>query len=147
MSDARAVVTDARMGLVLELRTIPLFRDLGADELVPVAAIATHVSFDAGAVIFAQAGDGDRLFVISEGDVDIIRDDQRLATLGPGECFGEMALLDRTTRSATAKASTAVTVLTIARDDFNDLLVVYPAIARAIANVLAERLRNAFDRS
>ncbi len=143
MSADGSVSRDASIGLVLELRAIPLFRDLGAEALVPVAAIASHVSFASGEEVFSQGGAGDRLFVISEGRVAIVRDEVQLAELGPGECFGEMALLERTTRSATAVAREASVLLTIARDDFDDLLDVYPIIARAIARVLAERLREA----
>lgn len=134
------------MGLILELRGIPLFRGLNADELVPVAAIATHVEVERDAIIFEQAGVGDRLYVISRGEVSILRDDVELAVLGPGECFGEMALLERTSRSATARARQSSTLLTITRDDFNDLISVYPIIARAIAKVLVTRLREAYEK-
>ncbi len=134
------------MKLILELRGIALFRDLDAEELVPVAATATQVTVSAGEAIFEQAGVGDRLYVILKGEVEILRHATRLALLGPGECFGEMALLERTTRSATARAIRDTTLVTIARDDFNDLLDVYPAIARGIATLLAERLRHAYDR-
>lgn len=133
------------MDLVFELRAIPFFRGLSADELVPVATIAARVAFPEGHVIFRQTDEGDRIYVISEGVVDVLRDDERIATLGQGECFGEMALLDRTTRSATIVATSDVAMLTIARDDFLDLLDVYPAIARMVAKLLTERLREAYE--
>lgn len=144
--NAEAPHHDESMGLILELRAISLFKGLGADALVPVAAIATHVTYDAGALIFEQGGEGDRLYVISKGKVEIVRDGQRLAVLGPGECFGEMALLERTSRSATVRAVSGSKLLTIAREDFDDLLDVYPVISRAIANVLVDRLRDAFEK-
>lgn len=154
MSDCRPVLSankstiahDVGIGLILELRGIPLFRGLNADELVPVAAIATHVEVERDEIIFEQAGVGDRLYVISRGEVAIVRDEEQLAVLGPGECFGEMALLERTTRSATARALERTTLLTITHDDFNDLLSVYPIIARAIARVLVTRLREAYEK-
>jgi CRP/FNR family transcriptional regulator, cyclic AMP receptor protein len=132
------------MGLVLELRTIPLFKALGAESLVPVAAIASHVSYDAEATVFSQGDEGDRLYVVSEGCVEIVKDAQRLAALAPGQSFGEMALIESAPRSATARCSEASKLLTIAREDFDDLLNVYPSIARAVAEVLAVRLRDAF---
>ena len=135
------------MERVVELRAIPLFKAVGADALVPVAAIATHVQFARDATIFEQGEGGDCLYVISDGEVAIIRDDVELARLGKGECFGEMALLEQAPRSATARAATDSMLLTIARDDFKDLLDVYPVIARAIANVLVERLRDAYTRA
>lgn len=136
---------EAALDLLFELRAIPFFRGLSADELVPVATIATLVTYPAGHVVFRQRDEGDRLYVISRGAVDVLRDDQRIATLGRGECFGEMALLDEATRSATIVARSDIAMLTLARDDFLDLLDVYPAIARTVAKLLTERLREAYE--
>ena len=144
VSTPSASPNDAQMELVLELRTIPLFKALGAESLVPVAAIASHVMFDAGDTIFVQGDEGDRLYVVSQGRVEIVKDAQRLALLAPGHSFGEMALIESAPRSATARCLDATKLLTIARDDFDDLLNLYPSIARAVAEVLAVRLRDAF---
>jgi CRP-like cAMP-binding protein len=132
--------------LVFQLHAIPLFKGLGAEELLPVAGIATHVSHAAGEVIFEEGALGDHLYVTSSGRVEISRGGQRIAELGPGECFGEMALLDRAPRSATVRVLEDARLVAIARDDFHDLLDLYPAIARAIAVVLAARLREATSR-
>jgi CRP-like cAMP-binding protein len=131
------------LGLVLHLRGVPLFRDLSADELLPVAQFAAEVKLAPGEVVFREGDDGDRLYIVAVGKVEVLRAGQRIAELGPGECFGEMALLDRTPRSATVRTLEETTLVATARDDFNDLLDLYPALARAIAAVLAGRLREA----
>lgn len=135
--------TDESMALVLELRTIPLFKALGAESLVLVAGIASHVTFESGAVVFDEGDDGDRLYVVSDGEVEIVREGERLATLRAGQCFGEMALIESAPRSAGARSVGRTRLMTIAREDFDDLVNVYPEIARAIAEVLAFRLRDA----
>jgi CRP-like cAMP-binding protein len=145
-----ATTTAARaqgaLALVLLLRDIPLFKGLSADELLPIAGIATRTAHDEGAVVFEEGSHGAHLYVIAEGRVEVLRGGERLALLGPGDCFGEMALLDQSVRSASVRVVEAAALVTIARDDFDDLLEVYPAIARAIALVLAGRLREAYQK-
>ena len=133
---------DRALELVLRLRDNPLFAGLSADEVLPIATITEQKSFPAGEVIFKEGAAGEHLYLISRGRVEVLRDDKHLNELGVGECFGEMALLDSAPRSATVRALDDVSLVTIAREDFMDLLDVYPAIARAIALVLAGRLRN-----
>ena len=132
---------DRSLALVFQLRGVPLFKGLSADELLPVAKIATEASFEAGETVFEEGAEGEHLYLISSGSVEVLHSGDRIAELGSGECFGEMALLDRTTRSATVRALEATTLVATARDDFNDLLELYPALARTIANVLVARLR------
>ncbi len=131
------------MALVFHLKTIPLFSGLGADALLPVAAITEQASFGSGEVVFEQGDAGEHLYVITRGKVEVVRGEDRLAQLGVGECFGEMAVLDRTKRSATVRTLEDTELLTTSREHFHDLLDLYPELARGIAHVLAERLRKA----
>ena len=86
------------------------------------------------------------MYIISSGSVEVVKAGQRLAQLGVGDCFGEMALLDRETRSATIRSSADDTrLVAIAREDFYDLLELYPSVSRAIAKTLVERLRRAME--
>ncbi len=134
---------DRAMALVFHLKSIPLFSGLGADALLPVAAITEQESFKAGEVIFEQGDAGEHLYVITRGQVEVVRGEERLASLGVGECFGEMAVLDRTKRSATVRTLEDTELLTTGREHFHDLLDLYPELARGIARVLTERLRKA----
>ena len=79
------------------------------------------------------------------GQVEVRRGTRRLATLGEGECFGEMALLDRSPRSASVVAVDATGVLAVGRADFRELMRLYPRLARALAGVLAGRIRGALS--
>ena len=76
------------------------------------------------------------------GSVAVLRHEERLALLGANECFGEMAMLDQTVRSATIRAEAPLNLLAIAREDFLDLLDLYPALAKSVISVLIGRLRS-----
>jgi CRP-like cAMP-binding protein len=76
------------------------------------------------------------------GSVVISRGTTKLATLGPREGFGEMSILDRESRSATATAAEETTLLALDRDSFDRVIEQNPVIARGVYRVLTERLRN-----
>ena len=131
--------------LLFRLKGIPLFAEPSAEQLLPVADIAKPVRFAAGDAIVEEGTVGEHMYLITDGRVEVRSGDHRLAELGPGECFGEMAVLDRSVRSATVAALVDTAVLATAREDLQDLLDLYPALAQAIMNVLAARLRAAIE--
>jgi len=109
------------------IKKAAIFADLEDDELERVAEISQEQQFKFGKTIFKEDEPGNRLFIISEGEVRISRDvpgsgEEALAVLKPGACFGEMAVLDRSTRSTDAIANTDCVLLTITRSDFEMLL-------------------------
>jgi hypothetical protein len=130
------------MDRVFLLRSIPLFEGIPADQLLAVADIAAEVGFEARDVIFREGDPGDHLYLIVHGRVNIVHGQSILAELGPGECFGEMALLDQSPRSAMAVAATDLDCMVLARDDFEDLLELSPSLAKGIIRVLTQRLRS-----
>jgi CRP-like cAMP-binding protein len=104
-----------------------IFKDLDDDELERIAEISKIQEFKFGQHIFKEGDKGNRLFIISKGEVRISRDvpgsgEEALAVLKQGACFGEMAVLDRSERSTDAIANTDCTLLTITRSDFELLL-------------------------
>jgi hypothetical protein len=127
---------------VLYLKGISLFSEIPAEELVGIAAIARPLWYDAGIRIFEKGDDGDSLYLIMFGEASVLAGDRELARLGPGEVFGEMALLDADPRSAAVTATTNLNVLRIGRDDFHDLIDERPDVLRGIVKVLTRRLRN-----
>ncbi len=133
------------MDLVFLLKGVPLLSDLSGEQLLPVAEIVQHVHVEGGDLVFAEGQPGNHLYVILEGNIDIMKGKEHLATLGTKECFGEMALLDQAPRMASARAHTDADLLAISRDDFQDLLDMHPALARGIIRVLTQRLRGAQD--
>lgn len=130
-----------------QLARIPLFVDLGKRELQQVAETSVERDYAPGDTLVRQGGPGVGLFFIVSGHVQVTQqpegggEPRLLATLGPGEVFGEMALLDDLPRSATAVAVDAVHALLIASFDFRAILREDPDIAIRLLAVLSRRLR------
>ncbi|MGC1712645.1 MAG: cyclic nucleotide-binding domain-containing protein [Methyloceanibacter sp.] len=97
--------------------------------------------FKAGEVVFAEGDEGDKMYVIRSGEVEILRDGHVVETLAPGGIFGEMALIDGSPRAATARAKTACDVAPITEKSFLFLVHETPFFAIAVMRTLAERLR------
>lgn len=122
------------------LREIPLFSELSDDALRAVAQIASEVELPAGQVMIQPNDPGLGMFVVEDGSV-VVELDGREVKLGPGEFFGELALLiPEGIRAARVRALTDVRCLAIARKDFAELLDGEPAISVAMLPVLARRL-------
>lgn len=96
-----------------------------------------------GAVIFEAGTPGKLMYVILEGEVDICLNGKPLSTAGPGEFFGEMALLEPGPRSATAIAKTACRLVPVGQTRFLLLVQQTPQFSLHVMRVLVERLRNA----
>jgi len=127
---------------VMILKGSQLFRNFPGNDLAGIASLAEVVHLGAEEVVFQQGSVGDAFYMVVRGGVRIMRGSTELALLGPREGFGEMAILDQETRSATATASEATTLLRIDRHSFDRLIEQNPAVARGIYRVLTERLRN-----
>ncbi|MSR84508.1 MAG: Crp/Fnr family transcriptional regulator [Candidatus Latescibacteria bacterium] len=128
------------------LRQVSLFRRLDETQLQVLASLVVERSFAKGELIILAEAEGDALFVIEQGQVKVglIHEDGReviLSFLGPGEVFGELALLDNKPRSATVTATAPTSLLVLYRADFLRLLLGTPQIAVSLLEELAERLR------
>jgi len=132
------------------IKKAAIFADLTDGELERIGEICNEQQFKAGQTIFSEGEPGNRLFIISDGEVRISRNvpgsgEEALAVLKPGACFGEMAVFDRSTRSTDAIANTDCRLLTISRSDFEMLLdfdrdLAYK-ILWSVVKLLSERLR------
>ena len=120
----------------------PLFRGVGPKELAALAETATEVDFPARHVIVRQGDVGTGFFVIVEGRTRVIRDAETLATLGPGDFFGELSVLDGQPRTAQVIAEEPTRCLALASWDFERILTEQPALSLAILRGLAMRLRS-----
>lgn len=127
---------------VMILKGSQLFRDFPGGDLAGIASLAREVHLGADEAVFHQGEEGDAFYMVVKGSVRIMRGSTELAVLGPREGFGEMAILDQETRSATATAAEPTTLLRIDRHDFDRLIEQNPAVARGIYRVLTRRLRN-----
>ncbi len=126
---------------LFRLRQVPLFAGLASEQLLVVAEITKLVHYTAAQTVFVQGSAGRELYVIVEGAVEVVAAGKKIAELSTNDCFGEMAVLDRTERSATVRAIADTTLMVMGRDDFGDLLDLHPALARGVLTVLAERVR------
>src|SRR3954470_11852793 len=133
------------------LGRVPVFETLGADEITHVADVAVPRSFRAGEVVFREGDDSDTCYIVRSGHARAVREhaDGRqitLATFGPGDIFGELAMFDDERRSATVDAIDDLDVLGIAGVDFRALLSRFPDIAVKLVIALGRRLRAANER-
>ena len=129
------------------LKRVSWFEDLDKASLDAIANSAVEQNYQPGQYIMRQGDTGVGAFIIRSGRVDIIqeRDGQevKLASLGPGDVVGEMALLDEFPRSASVRASEPTTALGIQRWHFRGILQSHPQLAVALLPILSRRIRNA----
>jgi CRP-like cAMP-binding protein len=124
-----------------KLRAIPLFSKLDDDSLGRVAALVSEVDAPAGRVLVERTHVGSGMFLLEEGTVAVELPNGSTVRLGPGEFFGELAILaDGITRTARVRSETDVRCLVVGRPDFGRLLEAEPRIAVAMLPVLAQRL-------
>jgi CRP/FNR family transcriptional regulator, cyclic AMP receptor protein len=130
------------------LRTVPIFSELTDDDIASLSRLAARRRIPKDTVVFFENEEGDFFFMILEGriKVTILGDDGReviLSVLGPGDFFGEMALLDNEPRSATAIAIEETELLSLHRTDFQTVLADNKSITIALIRSLTARLRRA----
>jgi len=118
-----------------------LFENVGADGMEQIAAVAVQVDFPAGHVIARQGEVGTGFFVIVDGAVRVVRGGETVATLGPGDFFGELSVIDGRPRIATVIADGPTTCLALPSWDFEAVLRAEPTVSIAILRGLAGRLR------
>src|SRR5215218_9699050 len=133
------------------LGRVPVFAELGAEDLGRVAQVAIPRAFDAQQVIFREGDDSDTCYIVRSGHARAIRQhgDGRTITLarfGPGDIFGELAMFDDERRSATVEAIEELTTLAIPGSAMRELLRRHPEIAVKLAVALVRRLRAANER-
>ncbi len=119
-----------------------LFTGLPTEQLRAIAGSAQEVEFAAGRVIARQGEVGTGFFVVVDGTVRVVRDGELLATLGPGEFFGELSILDGQPRIAQVVAEEPTRCLALASWDFERVLLENPPLALGILRGLAGRLRS-----
>lgn len=103
------------------------------------------VEFPAGAVIIEEGEEGDHMYVVMEGVVEVSLKGKHLAKAEPGEIVGEMALINSELRSATVTATTDCVLASIDQTSFDSLLRHVPDFTVHVMNVLADRLKVAFE--
>jgi CRP-like cAMP-binding protein len=129
---------------VSSLRLTSLFHELAEAQVVAFLARARRESYEPGAAIVRQGERGDRFFAIRSGQVAVVREaegeTETVAVLGPGDCFGELAVLFGVPRTATVIAQEQVEALTLDREDFLRLFPVHERGTRALLHLSVSRV-------
>jgi MFS family permease len=134
--DRTVGVLDADIGL---LQRVPMFQPLPLPSIEQLARGLETMDVPAGSTVLRAGEIGDRYYVISRGEADVLGDGRVVATLGEGEGFGEIALLRRTPRTATVRARTDLSLRSLAGDRFVGVVVGYgPSAHAATAEVDAQ---------
>jgi CRP/FNR family transcriptional regulator, cyclic AMP receptor protein len=119
-----------------------LFDGVDAEGMDRIAAVAVQVDFSDNHVVARQGEIGTGFFVVVEGAARVVRDGQTLATIGPGDFFGELSVLDGRPRTAQVVTEGPTTCLALASWDFEAVLLEEPRVALALLRGLALRLRD-----
>ena len=122
-----------------------LFAGVDAQGLARIGERAIEVEFPDGHVIARQGDVGTGFFVIVSGGARVVRDGATIATLGPGDFFGELSVLDGRPRNAHVIAHGLTTCLALATWDFESVVTEQPTVALAVLHGLAGRLRDLTD--
>jgi CRP/FNR family cyclic AMP-dependent transcriptional regulator len=123
------------------LRRVPLFADLDERSLQAVAILAHEVSFKAGEVVMVEGEAGEAFYVILEGTVRIEQGDRTVRSMTAGGFLGEIALVERRPRTATATCVTDVRLLEVRAHEFERLLDTLPAVHERISAAILRRER------
>jgi MFS family permease len=135
--DAEALAPTSELAL---LRAIPLFKPLPAPAIDQLASHLVPVHTAAGNEIVRQGEPGVRFFVVASGELDVFMDGEQIATMGPGDHFGEIALLRDMPRTATVKARTNSELFALERDEFLSAVTGHAASAEAADAIVSSRL-------
>ena len=121
------------------LKSIPLFEEVGEEELAQIAPFATEVEVEAGRELVREGDFSYEFMAIEEGEAEVTRGGEHVADLGPGDFFGEMGLLERTLRNATVTAKTPIRLVTLTGWDLKRVERSAPEAMERIRSVLEER--------
>ena len=121
------------------LKSIPLFEEVGDEELAHIAPFATEVSVEQGRELVREGDFSYEFMAIEEGQAEVTRGGEHVADLGPGDFFGEMGLIERTLRNATVTATTPVRLVTLTGWDLKRVERAAPEAMERIRSVLEER--------
>jgi CRP-like cAMP-binding protein len=122
------------------LAAVPLFEGLSKKHLGQIARLMTELDLPAGKVLTQEGQRGREFIILLEGEAEVTREGKTIATRGPGEYVGEIALLDDRPRTATVTAKTDVVAEVLSRQEFTSLLASSPEISSHVMATMAQRL-------
>ena len=122
------------------LSRAPLFEGLSKQELKELARASEDLEMRAGTTLMREGELGSEFFVLVEGEVEVTRKGKPLATRGAGDFIGEIALVERTRRTATVTAKTPLRLFFLTNQNFKTLIDKNPSVERKVLRTLAQRV-------
>lgn len=128
------------------IRAVPLFSDLDAKTAERLASEFVERHFDEGAAIATEGSDGLNFFIVESGEATVSVQGRQIGTLGPGASFGEVALVDKSARTATVTATAPMVAYALPVWSFRPFVEERPELAWKLLEILAGMLRSAQSR-
>jgi CRP/FNR family transcriptional regulator, cyclic AMP receptor protein len=123
------------------LKALPLFEGVGDEDLQNIAPFVSEVSVSEDKHLVDEGDYSYQLMAIEEGEADVVRGGDHLATLGPGDFFGEMGLRDHVRRSATVAATSPLTAVVMTESAFHQMARRLPKVEEKIRAAVEERTK------
>jgi CRP/FNR family transcriptional regulator, cyclic AMP receptor protein len=123
------------------LKRCPFFADLSRSDLIELAKASEDMEVEEGKALTREGESGREFFVIVEGEVAVTKEGNEIRRLGPGDFFGEIALIEDTPRTATVTATAPLRFFVLTRQSFRSLLAHQPELEQKVNQALEERLR------
>jgi CRP/FNR family transcriptional regulator, cyclic AMP receptor protein len=130
-----------------QLRGVQMFSACTEKELAQIARACDELAVEPDAVIVEEGTAGEGFYLIGTGEAVVTRGGRDVATVGPGQYFGELSLLDEAPRNATVTAKTPMTLIRLRRREFSAVLDSWPGVAHKLLQQMARRLRQADEQS
>jgi CRP-like cAMP-binding protein len=131
-----------REDVIPTLQRMPLFRGVSGRELRDVSSRFDDATYLAGHGILTEGMQGPEFFIILDGTASVLIDGREVATLGPGDFFGEVAALDGGPRTASVRADTQLRCITLPVNGFRQFLLDHPVVAINLLPEIVRRFRN-----
>jgi CRP/FNR family transcriptional regulator, cyclic AMP receptor protein len=122
------------------LAAVPLFAELGSEDLAALAEVASEIDAEAGRTLTSEGDFGHALYAIVSGTAEVSVDGAPVRTLGPGDVFGEVAVLQAGRRTATVRAASPMTLIAVFKRDVWALERRSPEAAERLRGLVADRL-------
>lgn len=128
--------------IVDSLSQVPIFAQCSKKDLKSVVRHGERLGVEGGTDLVVQGSEGSAFYLVLDGTAIVRRNGRKVATLGPGDFFGELALLDPAPRNATVTAADDVEVLALSTRMFNVVIRDLPRLRRGVLGAMADRLRS-----
>ena len=136
-------LTMARDEKLEHLKRVPLFAHMGHRELERLGQLADEIELGLDQVLTEQGKSGSEFFIVLDGRMTVLQDKRPVSHMGPGDFFGEIALVEERPRTATVRTDGISRLLVINHREFHELMDEFPAIREAVLQALADRVRKA----